>query len=297
MATHHAQMSYVNSSLFRVQWLIQLGFIALVLTFDWSEQLQAIVAGALLITVGIPHGANDYLFRRQISTSGLVTFTAIYLGVMGLYAGLWWLSPTLALLLFFAISFHHFGQSNFENEQVLHWPSLLWGIWILLLPVLIHWDESLSIFAGMVGSEMPSPVYLSANVRIAIAAALAGAYALAIWRHEKLAWRAFAMQWALVSIWYLASPLLFGFIVVFSLWHSLQSLRHQIAAFKVQSAGSTVHFFKAQLPFALAALLGFGVYVYFRGFDVGEAFILLSLITLPHVLVMHRLSAHKEQVT
>jgi len=36
-------------------------------------------------------------------------------------------------------------------------------------------------------------------------------------------------------------------------------------------------------------LVGFGLYVYFRGFAVGEAFILLSLITLPHIVVMHRL--------
>jgi|GEM_PF-6684237 len=32
-----------------------------------------------------------------------------------------------------------------------------------------------------------------------------------------------------------------------------------------------------------------GAYVYFHGFVIAEAFILLSLITLPHVLVMHRL--------
>jgi hypothetical protein len=43
------------------------------------------------------------------------------------------------------------------------------------------------------------------------------------------------------------------------------------------------------LPFSAIALVAFGLYVYMRGFQISEAFILLSLITLPHVLVMHRL--------
>ncbi len=281
-------MSYITSQLFRFQWLAQLALIALFLAFDWPESVQAVLAGVLLVAVGIPHGANDYLYRKQVATSGLAAFTAVYLGVMGLYLGLWLLSPALALLLFFAISFHHFGQSNFENDKVLHGPALLWGLWILALPVLIHWDEALGIFSGMLGSG-EAPFRLSANVRIVLAAALAVAYFASIWRSERQHWKAYTLQWVLVSVWYLASPLLFGFVVVFCLWHSLQSLQHQVAAFKQMAAGSTVQFFKAQLPFALAALLGFAVYVYFRGFDVGEAFILLSLITLPHVLVMHRL--------
>ena len=83
--------------------------------------------------------------------------------------------------------------------------------------------------------------------------------------------------------------MLFGFIVVFCIWHALQSLRHQLGHYKRTREGTTTEFFRALLPFGLAALTGFGVYVYFRGFEVSEAFILLSLITLPHVVVMHRL--------
>jgi beta-carotene 15,15'-dioxygenase len=87
------------------------------------------------------------------------------------------------------------------------------------------------------------------------------------------------------------SPLVFGFIVVFCLWHALQSLQHQLQQYQDQRGGSAAQFIRSLLPFGLLALAGAGVYFYVWDFDLAEAFILLSLITLPHVLIMHRLYA------
>ncbi|MCX8490837.1 MAG: hypothetical protein ORN54_07200, partial [Cyclobacteriaceae bacterium] len=96
-------------------------------------------------------------------------------------------------------------------------------------------------------------------------------------------------QFVLITVWYLITPLLSGFIIFFCLWHALQSMRHQATYFKQSVGGTLPEFLRAMLPFSLLALVSFAVYVYFRGFQITEAFILLSMITLPHVLVMHRL--------
>ncbi|MEI7586064.1 Brp/Blh family beta-carotene 15,15'-dioxygenase [Runella sp.] len=281
-------MKYVQSTLFTFQCLLQGLLIGLFWLLDWNAAGQATICGVLLCSVGIPHGANDHLYRQSTTLMGLLAFVGIYLGSMGAYLAVWWVAPTAALLIFFVISLHHFGQSNFENPSVWYLPSLLWGIWILAFPVVLHWEEALGIFGTMVGSKSVD-IHISQAVRWGIATAFTVFYFGALLRYERQTWTRYALQWAVVTAWYCFTPLLFGFIMVFCLWHSLQSLQHQFVYYKTTQKGTFKQFILALFPFGLLALTGFGVYIHFRGFAVGEAFILLSLITLPHIVVMHRL--------
>ncbi|AEI46691.1 Brp/Blh family beta-carotene 15,15'-dioxygenase [Runella slithyformis] len=281
-------MKYVHSPLFTFQCLVQGLLIALFGLWERTAVEQAILCGVLLCSVGIPHGANDHLYRQSTTFLGLLAFIGIYLGSMGVYLSIWWIAPAAALLIFFAISLHHFGQSNFENPSVWYLPSLLWGTWLLAFPVMLHWEEALDIFGTMVGRKsvhFPIPQI----VRLGVAAALTVCYFGALLRYERQNTARYVLQWMVVTAWYWLTPLLFGFIMVFCLWHSLQSLQHQLTYYKATKKGTFRQFTFALLPFGLLALTGFGLYVYFRGFAVGEAFILLSLITLPHIVVMHRL--------
>ncbi len=281
-------MKYIHSTLFSLQGLLQASLIGLFLLSDWNDTVQAIVCGVLLCSVGIPHGANDHLYRQSTTVSGLVKFTATYLGIMGVYLAIWWLAPALALFIFFIISLHHFGQSNFENVSVWYLPSLLWGTWLLAFPVIIHWEEAMRIFSAMLNSGSKE-VALPELWRWSIGIFLALSYSSVLAYYEPKDFGRYALQWILITTWYWVTPLLFGFIVVFCLWHSLQSLQHQLTYFQTTQKGTLLQFIKALLPFGLLALTGFGIYVYYRCFVISEAFILLSLITLPHILVMHRL--------
>lgn len=283
-------MSYVHSPLFRFQVLLQVLFVAFFYFFNFTNHAQALLGGVLLCSVGIPHGANDHLYRPDATLLGLVKFLGVYLGSMGVYLAIWWLAPVAALLLFFIISFHHFGQSNFESPAVWYAPALLWGGWGLVFPVLLHWNEAMGIFGKMVDDKVNWQTFdVPETWRYAIMVSWAVLYLFSIWYSERKQGLYYALQWVLITVWFAITPLLFGFIVVFCLWHSLQSLQHQLQYFQKSNGGSERQFFLALLPFGLLALVGFGVYVYFRGFDIAEAFILLSLITLPHVAVMHRL--------
>lgn len=296
---------YTHSKLFQIQIALQLVLVAIVYWFSVAVDVQAVVCGILLCTVGIPHGSNDYLYRPDRSRMGMVKFLSYYLGTMALYLGLWWIAPVLALILFFVISFHHFGQSDFENDSIKYLPSWLWGIWVLVFPVLLHWQEATGIFEQMLlSNKVFNPSYFAEasaiadfNWPIMLMILLGVSYLVSLIIYERKNFVHYLVQFSLVTLWYFMTPLLFGFIIFFCLWHSLQSMSHQAFYFKQSANGSLPTFIKAMLPFSLLALLSFGVYVYFRGFQLAEAFILLSMITLPHVLVMHRLYHQTKELT
>ncbi len=288
---------YCQSKLFQTQIALQLILIVIVYLFSFAADVQAIFCGILLCTVGIPHGSNDHLYRPDKSNFGMLKFLGVYLGTMFLYLGLWWIAPLLALILFFVISFHHFGQSNFENDSINYLPSWLWGIWVLVFPVLLHWNEASGIFQQMLSSNslftpssfVDQSAIADFNWPLWAMISLAMLYLLSLIIYERRNIIHYSGQFILITIWYLVTPLLSGFIIFFCLWHALQSMRHQAMYFKQSAGGTLMEFLKTMLPFSLLALISFAVYVYFRGFQIAEAFILLSMITLPHVLVMHQL--------
>ncbi|KHJ36784.1 beta-carotene 15,15'-monooxygenase, Brp/Blh family [Pedobacter glucosidilyticus] len=288
-------MPYINSKLFTIQMILQFVLLLLFYLFYFGPITQVLLAGILLCSIGIPHGANDHLYRKEQNWLGMLKFLVLYLGIIAAYALLWYFIPLLALLVFFVVSFHHFGQSNFENENISYFPSILWGIVLLAFPVVLHLEEALFIFKAMIGKGNfnefiydTSPLTLT-NWQIATLLLLGFAYLISIYIYQKQHLLKYCLQLVLVTLWYLFTPLLFGFIVVFCLWHALQSTQHQVIFYTQRYQKRKRDFFIAMLPFSLISLAGFAFYLYFFDFNIGQSFILLSLITLPHVLVMHRL--------
>ena len=286
------------SSLFLTQLFLQFILILSLQHFDISINHQIILCGILLCTVGVPHGANDYLYRPDHSTNGLFKFLKNYLLAIAGYIILWLIVPKMALVLFFVISFHHFGQSNFENQKVFYPPSLLWGIWLLAFPVLLHLQEAENIFRSMytINGSNSNPdlsilhTFTNSTFSIyLILLILSISYLISIFAFERAKIFQYLFQFILVSIWYWMTPLLFGFIVVFCLWHALQSLQHQSHYFHKAIKRSSLKFVISMLPFSLIAVLFFAVDIYFRGYHIEDIFIMISIITLPHVVVMHRL--------
>jgi beta-carotene 15,15'-dioxygenase len=285
-------MQYLHSITFRLQMLVQVILLLLFLVYPISQNNQAIICGVLLCLIGIPHGANDYLYRKESSVGGLIKFLARYIAIMAAYVLLWYLIPLLALVIFFIISLHHFGQSNFENENFWHLPSILWGIWLLLFPVLIHHQEAMQIFDSMLSLNF-STEHLPFNQgkieqwHLIVSSFFGLLYFSSIYLYERKNLVAYFLQFVLVTGWFLFTPLLFGFIIVFCIWHSVQSLRHQALYYQRFFSRSALAFFFAMLPFSVLTLFFLFAYIYFFGFQISLSFIMLSVISLPHVLVMH----------
>lgn len=287
-------MKYIDATLFKFQLFVQLALIACFLLFNLNFTIQSIISGAFLCVVGIPHGANDYLFRKNQTATGLLKFLISYLAIIFGYGLLWYFSPIIALILFFVISFHHFGQSNFENESILHPSSILWGIFLIAIPVILHFNEAIVIFKSILNFDHNYSIDQNYTAQITVwqiasVSTIVLAYLVSIYRFHRNKFLSYGLQVLLITFWYIITPLLFGFIIVFCLWHSIQALEHQKTYFKLLTKKSSLRFYLSMLPFSSIAIAVFIFYLYFFDFNIGGAFILLSLITLPHVFISHEL--------
>jgi hypothetical protein len=110
------------------------------------------------------------------------------------------------------------------------------------------------------------------------------------------AWQ-FFLQWILVTLWYWVSPLLLGFVVVFCLWHAAQSMRYQVLFIRGRVQKSMMGVLVNFLPLGFLAMLAWLVSAEFDVMHhLGWGFVLLSLVTLPHVVVMdgiYRADSHR----
>ena len=103
-------------------------------------QLELIVLAALILVLGVPHGAMDTLFAQRLY--GLRTawdwtrFTVAYLLLAGLVVAAWAWTPTGFLVGFLLISAAHFSGDPADGTP---WVSrIFYGGAVLVLPVWRH---------------------------------------------------------------------------------------------------------------------------------------------------------------
>jgi len=290
--------NYTGSPLFRWQLVLQIFFILMVPFLLQFAMLQGALCLVGLVFLGIPHGGNDFFYRKEKNTAGSIRFLSMYLGVMLLYLVLWFVWPMLSLGLFLLISIHHFGQSNFNTNRIWSLDSVLWGSWLVGFPVLKHSDEVFGVFATMLGqsgSAVSGFGHLNESSLLVVSIVFILMYGAVLYRSHRSNWLSYLLQWFLVTVWYWFTPLLLGFVVVFCFWHALQSMQYQLDYVSVNYKQNRKKTLMGFVPFGLMALVGMGFLLRFDlESNLGFAFVLLSLVTLPHVVVMDGLyRSHK----
>ncbi len=271
-------------------------------------QWQLILATALIVLVGIPHGATDYLIFQFVSRPmwgprQMARFYIKYILLMTGYALLWWLLPGLALGLFLLLSMYHFGQSNwnyvaFANKGLEYATHLLWGAFVVLTPILWHYDAAESIIQYIIGAPAPA---IGKNWREAFCIGLlAGNLWLTIGLviQQKINFRQFADELAnytVLALLFINAPLLLGFAVYFVCWHSMSSVMDQVRFFRERLGTYTLRDYVFNtLPLSLAAIGGLAGIVGIQagmglGFNIGLVFIFISMVTLPHMILIDQL--------
>lgn len=120
-----------------------------------NQQAELIFVAALIIILGVPHGALDTLFARELygvnSWIAWLKFSVIYLFMAGLVVGLWYGSPLLFLIGFIGISIAHF--SGDPEGEVPWWVRLIYGGAIIFIPSLKHSNAIADLFSLLVGSS------------------------------------------------------------------------------------------------------------------------------------------------
>ena len=120
-----------------------------------DKQTELILVAALIIILGVPHGALDTLFARELygvnSVKAWIKFSVIYLIMAAMVVGLWYLAPLLFLIGFIGISIAHFsGDPDGETGWFIR---LIYGGAIIFIPVLKHPKEIADVFCLLVGEK------------------------------------------------------------------------------------------------------------------------------------------------
>jgi beta-carotene 15,15'-dioxygenase len=120
-----------------------------------GSRIELLVVAALIVVLGVPHGALDTIFARQLyrirTLRDWLHFGAIYLLLAALVAGLWRLQPTLFLLGFLIISAAHFTGDPIPGTP---WPArVLYGGAVVILPAALHSVEITRLFSLLAGDD------------------------------------------------------------------------------------------------------------------------------------------------
>lgn len=274
----------------------------------FSSGTQLVLLAIAMATTGIPHGALDYLlFRQQEQSAGrkhsLFRFLCYYLGLMVLYALLWWISPSLSLFFFLLIAAWHFADNDLSSLPLHrasgHLTRLGFGLWLLLVLVLGHTSELIPYLDQLVGVNSLLHRFAQAYQPMDAWVFWLGitGWPLLLWwqlRHQGLHKRQWHPLLTLMLLLVLCRqlPMILCFAVYFAIWHSLRSFQSIW-----QYLRNSNHWFRSvkqlvlpALPFvsgAFAGLAGFFIYSSLSGFTLNPLWIFISLITLPHGLLMH----------
>jgi beta-carotene 15,15'-dioxygenase len=267
---------------------------------SWLDAtLSTLIATAVILFAGIPHGALDIevAMKRfgKSSRRDKSVITLFYLGGAALMAVFWWMSPPVALVIFLAISVIHFGGD--WNGRVDPFLAAMIGWAIISMPALFHMNE-VNVLFGLLTDEQDNGAIAALLACTAVPAFLGSLVFtwLAVMRGDThVALNVFT---CLVSAIFL--PPLIGFALYFCLLHSP---RHMVEAFSQSGPLSPIT--KVMTCAAVTALsFGLGALLYnglgasaTEGGVVRAGFMLLSILTVPHFaleLMMDAKNANRE---
>ncbi len=291
--------------------LLSIGLLTLViqhLIFPISLNVQLNVLLIFVFIVGVPHGALDFLVDEQneeVSKKefSLKKFLAVYITRLFAFA-LFWFIPWLAFSLFIIFSIFHFGETDMSAimKPTKH-SSLLYfayGGFILSLLLLTHLSEIQTAIPLISDFLKQQNLYeLLKNISPFIVVFFGGLWLIVIvWQMKKgniiqLTFLNVLQFVCLISV-IVFLPLLLAFTFYFALWHSILSVRNIFAYFKNfnNSKKFTIICGKSILfsLLALGSIIGlyFGLNYFMPNMNLLFALlIVLSVLTLPHLTVMH----------
>jgi beta-carotene 15,15'-dioxygenase len=249
------------------------------------------IAAALIVTVGIPHGTLDVeiaaarLGRHAFGSRARIV--AAYVGCAAATTTLWSSLPALALILFLILSIIHFGSDWQIGVEPFFAMVVGWAL--IAVPALSHPRAVEAIFGMLTGNAHGATV--AAMLACTAIPALLGATifaSVALRRGEVLV----GIDVISCLIAAITLPPLIGFAIFFC---GLHAPRHLTEA--VRQSGAIPTRRKSLIAGAVMALsFGIAALLFVGGHPapvdtsvVRTAFILLSILTVPHFILERKL--------
>jgi beta-carotene 15,15'-dioxygenase len=240
-----------------------------------------------ILVAGIPHGALDIeIVVHSLGQRGLsakLAYIAIYIVFTAVMAALWYIFPALALVAFVIISVIHFGRDwRLENEPFL---GFMVGSALIALPALSHNVQVAALFDILTGSRDGQSI-ADGLACISIPPMLASLVFCGVAVKQRRT--PIAVNVAICFVAAIILPPLAAFAIFFCGLHSPRHFRDAL-----REAGNLSSRKKAAVIISVTSLtLGMGALVFVTGSAalvnaeiVRTAFVLLSILTLPHFLL------------
>jgi len=276
-------------------------FVILVLLLTrhyWVNTMpEYLLAAAGVFLTGIPHGAMDHHTASFLNGTRfkLLRYLLLYLVSALLYLAVWFIYPAVAFLLFLGFTAWHFGETDsmcFGQKKI---PAILifiygWSLlmWLLLkdAATILYWTDLITghhHFSQQLIQALTTIPHLLWFVLLSV---------LLLYMTERKKWLS-ALLFLVFIFCAVYTSLLMGFVVYFAGWHSLQALHH-LRTSVFQRTGIKQIFLHALPAIAgslvlLFIILRFGTGGWIENNGLPSLFVLLSVLTLPHMVQMHKL--------
>ncbi len=255
----------------------------------FPPQLELIILAALILVLGVPHGAMDTLFAQRLygirTAWDWVRFTVAYLSLAGLVVAAWAWTPTGFLVGFLLISAAHFSGDPVDGTPWI--ARVLYGGAVLVLPALQYREEMSGLFGQLVG-----PAAAGAVMPVLGWLAWPWAVALVVAIGERIGRdRLTAFEFAAVGVLSLVASPLLAFTLFFCGMHGA---RHMLRAFRYSGYDSWRFLCLA----ALLPMLGVGLASAIAWYALKDTpldarviqivFVGLAALTVPHMALVER---------
>ncbi len=278
-------------------------FFCLWISTMFSAVVQQFLGYALILTVGVLHGANDLTLIRFAAlknaiplrySSALLYYIAAVFGALLLFFSY----PPLALLSFVLISGYHFGEQHFKDRQLLSrfFKAVLfssYGLLILFMIFYFNINKTIQILHEITGFRL-TDTSLKFVLILSLVVFTAVMFYARLTKQLKANLIEEFFYLLVLFVVFNVADLLWGFAIYFILWHSIPSLSDQIRLLYGKAGRSQlVAYLKSSWMYWLLSILGLVViYMIFQDnmdFFISIMVYFLAAITFPHVIVMSKL--------
>ena len=292
--------------------LLSIPCLILIQGLNYFQQFGIAVIGFVLC--GIPHGALDHLIGMREKKWSALSFLTLYVGLILVYGPFWYALPKVLILFFLLLSAYHFGQSQFTGLNMV--PKvfkvalyLSWGLTIIWGLLFLNQAETAFLINDFGENDTYLSLFSPPFIRwwFSISCILCLGLLLLGVRMQYLSIANFFKELFLLGVimisFYLL-PIILGFTLFFSVIHSLKVLLDEFNYFKsfdVQLSAKS--FLIKVLPLTIISVIGIIAIIFLRvnGWItlsvISLAFILVSLITLPHSITMELMYSKDSQTS
>jgi beta-carotene 15,15'-dioxygenase len=257
--------------------------------------VQIWTLAALLVVIGIPHGAYDL---PQLLASKRPYFnTLIYVFLGALMASLYFYSPFVWLVVFLIVTMLHFGLSDFRPRKISGLDDaveiMIRGCVVFIPMAVLQKDAMIQIIAFLVpAAEAQAIVSLLGMAFIPFVALFA---ALLAWRFLNDRLQSFqTLELIVLLTAFTILPITLSFSLYFAGIHALRHILYEPDSHDGKTLGLVT----------IATIVAFGIsglaYTFLKGsaLDPGKYFasamVVLSGLTLPHMAYLQLRSSGRE---